>query len=138
MNVAVTVWGKRISPVFDSAQTVLVARLQGQEVLERRLWTFPTALLGPFLRLLGELQVEVIICGALCEGQARILENHRIEVISFLTGDVDEILGLFAQGGDLGAYTMPGCRHGRCRRLRAAQQDLLVDEAHNIPLKSGC
>jgi hypothetical protein len=59
-------------------------------------------------------------------------------VISFLTGDVDEILNLFAQGGDLGAYTMPGCRHGRCRRLRAAQQDFLVDEAPNIPLKSGC
>ncbi len=119
MQVAVTVWEGRISPVFDAARTLLVVELVEAEVAGRRLWPIPVAAMHTFLRLLAELRVEVLICGALCEGQARMLESRGVEVLSFLTGDVDQVLGSFAAGADLTAYVMPGCRRGRCRRMPA-------------------
>ena len=41
MKVAITVWGNRISPVFDSAQTVLLAELLDKQVVDKRLEFIP-------------------------------------------------------------------------------------------------
>jgi predicted Fe-Mo cluster-binding NifX family protein len=118
MNVAITVWGNRISPVFDSAQTLLVAEIREDQVVGRKLQLFQATMFDRFLRLLEELDVRVLICGALCEGPARILESHDIEVIPFLTGEVEKILECYVQEKDLNEFAMPGCRHGRCCRAR--------------------
>jgi predicted Fe-Mo cluster-binding NifX family protein len=122
MNVAITVWGNRISPVFDSAQTLLIAEIRGDQVVDRKLHLFQAAMFDRCLRLLKELEVCVLICGALCEGPARMLESHNIEVIAFITGEAEEILESFVQGQDLKKFTMPGCGHGRCCRTRKGRR----------------
>jgi predicted Fe-Mo cluster-binding NifX family protein len=118
MNVAITVWGNRISPVFDSAQTLLVAEIREDQVVDRKIQMFQATMFNRFLRLLEELDVRVLICGALCEGPARILESRDIEVIPFLAGEVEKILECYVQEKDLNEFAMPGCRHGRCCRAR--------------------
>ncbi len=35
MKIALTVWGNRISPVFDSAQTLLVAQIKNDKVIKK-------------------------------------------------------------------------------------------------------
>ncbi len=98
MNVAITVWGNRISPVFDSAQTLLIAEICEDKVVDRKLKLFQATMFDRCLRLLKELNVRVLICGALCEGPVRMLESHDIEVIAFITGEAEEILECYRPG----------------------------------------
>ncbi len=118
MNIAITVWGNRISPVFDSAQTLLVVEIREDQVVDRRVQSFQATRFDSCLKLLGELDIRVLICGALCEGPVRLLEAHDIEVIPFITGEAEEILECYVQGQDLSEFAMPGCGHGRCCRVR--------------------
>lgn len=118
MNVAITVWGNRISPVFDSAQTLLVVEIRDKQVVDRKIQLFQATMFNRCLRLLEELDVRVLICGALCEGPVRLLESHDIEVLPFVTGEVEKILECYVQGKDLIEFAMPGCGHGRCCRTR--------------------
>lgn len=118
MNVAITVWGDRISPVFDSARTLLVAEIREDQVAGRKIQMFQSTVFNRCLRLLEELDVRVLICGALCEGPVRLLEFHGIEVIPFVTGEAEKVLECYVQGKDLKEFAMPGCGHARCCRTR--------------------
>ena len=122
MTVAITVWGTRISPVFDSAQTLLVAEICANRVVERKIQRFQATMFSRCLNLLQELDVKGLICGALCEGPVRLLEFHGIEVIPFVTGEAEEILTCYVQGKDLQQFAMPGCGHARCCRWRDNRQ----------------
>lgn len=122
MNVAITVWGNRISPVFDSAQTLLIAEIREARVIDRKMQLFPAMMFNRCVRLLEELNVRVLICGALCEGPARVLESRNIEVIPFVTGEAEKILQCFVQGQDLKEFAMPGCGHRRCCRTRDSRR----------------
>lgn len=121
MNVAITVWDNRISPVFDSAETLLIARISETEVVDRQTRLFQAGMFDRFVQLLSELEVQVLICGALCAGPARILEAQGVNVISFMTGDALEILDRYVRGKDLAQFAMPGCRWRRCCRSRGQE-----------------
>lgn len=120
MKIAITIWETRISPVFDSARTLLVVDTQGDEIESERV-SFDARQFNRFLLLLRELEVQVLICGALCEGSAKILEAHGIEVLSFLAGEAKQVLECYLQGRDLAAFSLPGCRWGICRQRRKSR-----------------
>lgn len=114
MKLGITVWGNRISPVFDAAQTLLVAEIRQDEVVGRQIEMFQAGLFSRFIDLLAELEIEVLICGALSHGPAALLDAAEIQVIPFMTGEVEPILSLYAKGVDLVDFTMPGCPRNRC------------------------
>jgi len=116
MKVGITVWGNRISPVFDSAQTLLIADIDQEKVVGQQLEMFQPGAFGRFVDMLAELDVEVLICGALSRGPAALLDAAGVRVISFMTGEVETILSLYAKGMDLADFTMPGCPRNRCCR----------------------
>jgi predicted Fe-Mo cluster-binding NifX family protein len=126
MHIAVTVWGERISPVFDAAQWLLLIESDGGKICSQQKRPCRPVELFRFLQLLEEAQVEVLICGALCHEPAAFIESRGIRVFSFLTGEamtvVDDMLG----GRDLSVYTMPGCRRRmeRCRQLHDTKNNL--------------
>ena len=115
MKIAITIWGTKISPVFDSARTLLVVEVQGANVIERRHEPFEGHLLNRSLMLIRALDVRVLLCGALCEAPARILEANGVEVIPFLSGDVEKVIESYVLGGDLARFSLPGCRGCICR-----------------------
>ena len=121
MNIAITVWNNRISPVFDSAGTLLVAEICKAEIIDRKIRLFQTGLFDRFVQLLGNLDVQVLICGAICAGPVTILESQGIKVISFVAGDVEKVLKMYASGDDLAEFSMPGCRWRRCCRDRGQE-----------------
>ena len=121
MNVALTVWGNRISPVFDSAQTLLIAEIRDDQVVDRKIQLFQATMFNRCLKLFEQLNVRVLICGALCEGPARLLESCNIEVIPFVTGETEKILQYYVDGKDLTVFAMPGCGNGRCCRTRTGK-----------------
>ncbi len=119
MHVAITVWGNRISPVFDAAQTLLIAEIRDNKILDRKITGFQADIFNGVIRLFEELDVQVLICGALCEGPVRLLESQGIEVIPFMTGEAEKVLEMYVNGKDLTEYAMPGCgcTHRRCCRV---------------------
>lgn len=124
MKVGITVWGERISPVFDSARTLLVGVVEKGEVVERQLEIFRADRLAEFVRLLSRRGISVLICGAISHEPASYIEAEGITLIPFITGYSEQILTSYANGVSIITYRMPGCRgngprHGKqccCQR----------------------
>jgi predicted Fe-Mo cluster-binding NifX family protein len=111
MKTALTVWGKWISPVFDSAQTILIAEIENGSIVNRQLFTFEAEHPSSLAKLLKNQEVAVLICGAISEYPARVLENESLAVVPFITGNTEAILQTLARGKPIvPCYLMPGCK----------------------------
>lgn len=111
MKVAVTIWGNRISPVFDASRRLLIVEIDGGRVTERTHVLFDPEKPSSLTRTLAALEVKVIICGAVSQVPAAIIVAGGIGLIPFITGEVDRILDTYAKGGALVPdFVMPGCR----------------------------
>ncbi len=117
MKTAVTVWEDRISPVFDSARMLLIAEIENAKVTNRRYERFNPDIPSRLLNTLTELGVEVLICGAISEVPATIIEAGGIKLIPFIAGYADEVLACYAAGKqNIPEFLMPGCGRKRCRQ----------------------
>ncbi|MBU3915487.1 dinitrogenase iron-molybdenum cofactor biosynthesis domain-containing protein [bacterium] len=116
MKAALTIWENRISPVFDSADTLLIAEIQNNKIISRQCESFEVKRLHFLLEMLLNQDVSVFICGAISEHPARIIEAGTIKLIPFISGNTDEILDVFARGVPIvPGFLMPGCRGGACQ-----------------------
>ena len=119
VNIAVTVWGQRVSPVFDAARTLLIAEIDHGALVGTSLLAFDPAHPGELVRLLRARQVVVLICGAVSAEPAALLESAGFELIPFVTGEVQRVLETFVLGRDFGReLCMPGCAATICCRGR--------------------
>ncbi len=119
MKIALPVWQERISPVFDTARTLLVIEYQDNREVERIIRELPEKSLTERVRLLADLEVNRLICGAISNQLANLVLASGIQVIPFVTGEVNDILHAFLSDRIHDArFFMPGCR-GRCRRRQA-------------------
>ena len=92
MITALTIWENRISPVFDSSHTLLVAQIENNKIANRHLEPFNPSLPSHFADRLNAIGVEVLICGAISQLPADIIEAIGIKLVPFITGYTDEIL----------------------------------------------
>ena len=62
--------------------------------------------------LLQELGVSKLICGAISNQTARIIERCGIELMPWFVGEIDEVIDAYCTGSlDSDGFIMPGCRH---------------------------
>jgi predicted Fe-Mo cluster-binding NifX family protein len=115
MTVAIPSWQQRISPVLDTAMSLLIVTCRnGRETSRREI------LLGPltpdaFTRSVVELRVDVLLCAALSQELQRALEQRGVQVQPHLCGDVNEVLHAFGCGQlNRAVFHMPGCGCGDC------------------------
>ncbi|MBC2711820.1 MAG: NifB/NifX family molybdenum-iron cluster-binding protein [Desulfosarcina sp.] len=112
MKVAVTVWEDRISPVFDSARRLLIVEIENARITDRSYVIFDPELPSDLTKTLTALNVPVLICGAVSQVPATVIDAGGIMLIPFITGRVDCVLEAYAKGNSLEpAFVMPGC-HG--------------------------
>ena len=122
MNVAMPIWNGRVSPVFDTARRLLIVQFEdgaevaraekaiGQDPLPRRAAT------------LAELNVDVLLCGAVTRPLSTMLSGAGVTVVPFVSGGIDEVLDAFIEGRlSDPRLCMPGCRNRR-RRFRGGPQ----------------
>jgi predicted Fe-Mo cluster-binding NifX family protein len=110
MKIAVTVWENRISPVFDASRRLLVAEIENARIGERSYLIFDATRPFDLAKILTSLDVSVLICGAISEVPANIIAAGGITLLPFISGAVDQVLRVYAEGGSLApAYVMPGC-----------------------------
>ena len=110
MKVAVTVWKQRISPVFDASRHLLIAEIDNTRIIKRAKIIFDPGMPSHLARTLKELDVPVLICGAVSQVPATMITSGGITLIPFIAGRVDRVLSAYAQGHSLvPAFVMPGC-----------------------------
>lgn len=116
MKMALTVWGNRISPMFDAAHMLLVVEIENTQIISRRYESFYPEFPSRLADMLEEMDVAILICGAISEMPANILEANGIKLIPFIMGDAHEVIDAYVKDVPfMPAFLMPGCSH-KCHR----------------------
>jgi predicted Fe-Mo cluster-binding NifX family protein len=92
MQVALTVWQDRISPVFDANSRLLIVRIQEGRILETRFEPFECSSILFRATRLDDLGIQVLICGGISEFSEMLIEARGIRVFSFTSGEVNKVL----------------------------------------------
>jgi len=117
MTVAFAVWENRISPVFDTAGTLLLADVADGQVANRRYEPVAAVALVEKVSRLRQLGVGVLVCGAISRPLADMIAAEGVRLVPFVAGGVEEVVDAYARGLlPAPAFMMPGC--GRRRRGR--------------------
>ena len=115
MRIAIPTWESRVSPVFDTAKWLLIVDVEKNEISHRR----ESLALCPSwqrIKLLNQLSVAILICGAITRPLWEGLVFSGIRVIPNVFGETDLILRSFLSGEDIeGQFVMPR-RGKRCHR----------------------
>jgi predicted Fe-Mo cluster-binding NifX family protein len=114
MKVALTVWENRISPLFDCARTLLIVDITDQTATGRYFEPFHCESPSSRAAKLSDLKVQVLICGAVSDLFANMVETYGIRIIPFVAGAVDEVIDAYLTGAiSSSKFQMPGCGTGR-------------------------
>jgi len=115
----------RISPVFDTAGSVLLVDVENGRELRRELRSLDQNQLLARAEEFLKLEADVLLCGAISAPLEALLISSGVHVIGFLCGPVDEVLAAFLNG-DIGKprFLMPGCRAWR-QRLGQTRRNIM-------------
>lgn len=117
MKVALPIRNGRISPVFDVAVRLVVVEFESGISVGRSEYTIRE--IGGEVRaeLLEELGVTTLICGAISNQTARIVERCGIKLMPWFIGEIDDVIDAYGKGTlNSDRFIMPGCGHGRGNR----------------------
>ena len=110
MKIALATFNGRISPVFDTAQKLVLVDVDGANELSRGEHAISAKSFTHRTAHINELGVEILLCGAISRPLAMMIAAQGIEVIPFISGEVDEVLGAYLQGKLADPkFIMPGC-----------------------------
>ena len=107
-------FGENIAPCFGSSATIAIFTIFRQRVVDQIDFTLQSREALDRVRLLGDQQVDVLICGGVQEAVERIIRARDIRVYSWVSGRVEDLLNQFLEN-----RLSPG----------TAQQDSASDES---------
>jgi len=120
MKIAIPVFGARVSPRFDCAPNLLFFTVEDGKVLDRG--EVVLSYLSPYQRLerVRELGIQALICGGIDGYSTHALQDHKVQVISWVAGEAEEAIKHFLKG-DLksGSFLYSRCRGKRHRNRKA-------------------
>ena len=105
--------------MLDVAENFYLIEVKNGKELSRQEFNFAGNGIFAKAQMLSELNVDIVICGAISGILENALRNAGIRLFTFICGDLDEVLEAFIQGNPaIGMFQMPGCcgrrrhRHG--------------------------
>ncbi len=129
MIIAITIWNNRVSPVFDVARSVIVVDIEEGIIRRKSIKSFANDQPEYKASLLKQLQVNTLICGAISTFYAGLISTHRIEIIPFITGDIEDVIKAFTSATlSNPKLMMPGC----CKNRRSRQRTSLKSKRIKI------
>lgn len=98
MRIAMPRMGEMIAPCFEHCATMAVFRIGTNGEIEQV--DYPLRSREPFdrVRLLRDQRVDCVICGAVQDVYEDVLRTSGLEVISWVSGLVEELLLLYLRG----------------------------------------
>lgn len=118
MKIAVSNWNGRVSPVFDVSRQMVVVEID-QGIIQRK---SEESLHEDIARKVEKISgdgIQFLICGAISQSLAEVLTLRGIQIIPFITGNVDDVIQAWITDRlDRPCFAMPGCCGRNRRRLR--------------------
>jgi predicted Fe-Mo cluster-binding NifX family protein len=98
VRVAIPRMGETVAPCFEYCATMAIFTIEGSRITDQV--DFPLRSKEPLdrVRLLRDQEVETIICGGVQNVYEDLVRASGIEMISWVSGSVDDLLDLFARG----------------------------------------
>ena len=127
MRIAIPVHNERVSPLFDTAQRILIADIMVGKEVERAEHLIAGLLPRQRAKLLSEQSVSQLICGAISLPMMNLVAAQGISVAPNIAGYVDEVLRAYTSGTLFSSqFMMPGCwgRGGRGLRRRRGRRGM--------------
>jgi predicted Fe-Mo cluster-binding NifX family protein len=119
MRVAVPVFNGRVSPLFDTAQRVVIADVEDGNEVGRTEHSIARLLPRQRAKLLSEENVSELICGAISFPMMNLIAARGISVAPNMAGYVDEVLRAYTSGTLFSPqFMMPGCWGQRGKKFR--------------------
>ena len=111
MRVAIPIWERRISPVFDTAERISIADIEKGKVASQFMIAFREKFIPHRATSLTKWGIEILICGGISAYLARLVAAQGIKVVPGIKGNADEVLRAFC-GGNIPSsrFLMPGWR----------------------------
>jgi predicted Fe-Mo cluster-binding NifX family protein len=118
-KIAIPEWQGQVSTVFDFAGKLLLIDIDGEKEISRTEQLMPEE---PFLQRavrLNNFGVNVLICGAISQALALMISGSGIEVLSDISGSIDEVLNAYLDR-ELAEqrFSMPGCKSRKRKGFR--------------------
>jgi len=114
---AFSFWERRIAPVFDTAPDIRIIEVEARSIVAARDEKLTEDQFGPRGLMVTELGIDVLVCGAVSRPLHELLSAYGIQVIPFVAGELDEVIGAWLGGQSLHTvFAMPGC----CGRWRGS------------------
>jgi len=98
MKIALPIFGARVSPRFDYASFFLIVTVEDGKIIDRAQISVSDVDCWRRIEAIRELGVQSLICGGIDENSARILENHQIQLIPWIAGEVEATLKEYLKG----------------------------------------
>jgi predicted Fe-Mo cluster-binding NifX family protein len=118
MKIAIPIYGDSVSNVFDFAHRLLLVDVENGKEMNRSEIAVESKLLPQRAVQLKKLGIQVLVCGAISQELTNMVLSSGIEVLPFITGNIENVLGAYMDGQLIKSeFSMPGCRLGTRRGL---------------------
>ncbi len=123
MKIAITSSGNKIATTFDFVDEIVLFDCNNKKIINEKRIVFMKQYIPWRAKILKELKVDIIICGAISNWSKIMLHHHGIKIISGITGDMEIVIKEFLNGNThLDRYRMPGCSVSRCNKKRSQRR----------------
>jgi len=113
MKLAIPIYNGNVSNVFDFAHKLLLVEIENGKETERSEVELEGLSLPQRADKLKTLGVDVLVCGAVSRLLANMVIQSGIEVLPFVTGNIENVLGAYMAGQLIRPeFSMPGCWPG--------------------------
>ncbi|OGL45818.1 MAG: hypothetical protein A2161_15005 [Candidatus Schekmanbacteria bacterium RBG_13_48_7] len=111
MKIGVPVWRNRVSPLFDTARTLMIIETRNGKEITRTEESLDEDFLPLRARCIKDKNIGILICGGISRALETILRFYGVVVFSGIQGDYEKVIDAF-QNSRLDAleYRMPGYR----------------------------
>lgn len=111
MRIAIPVWGNKVSPVFETSEHLLLVDIENGIEKSREIIKVEDSDPVHRINLLYNLEVNLLVCGAITNQLETSFDTDRIKIIPFVCGNVEQIITAVTKGNPIRAmFSMPG-RH---------------------------
>jgi predicted Fe-Mo cluster-binding NifX family protein len=111
MKLAVPYWEGKVSPVLDTSTRLLVLDFEREKEVSRNELLLSESDLGRRCSRITQSGVEILICGAISRPLYRMLEAAHVDVIPWISGQVEEVVSAYLDRTlNRKRFLMPGCR----------------------------
>lgn len=119
MKIGITVWQDRISPVLDTAQSLLIVDMADRTEVSRQVFGIPDLPLAQKAQFIDNIGLRLLICGAVSRYLEHRLLCQGIELLPWIRGPVEGVLAAYCNNQlENNMFQLPGCLGGRRRRRR--------------------